>query len=263
MQKELKTVPANKIHQSAILPPREHGTEISDSVKKTGLQTAIIVRLIQQKPDEYEVIDGSGRLEALRGDDEVLVDVRCVTDAQVFAISNSTFQRKDRTAYEVSQFYAAWLKVLEKEKGQVEGLQQELADQANLSESSLSQFIAIARLFDKLQQVAPKEPFEKLKTWSINKLYKLSELVDDDRLIDAARFFDMKFETSPEEVAESVADYRRENMGRNNHRPAELRLWTSTIIRISCAPSNEFLSWTQEYLPQKRQESRFAGCRNA
>lgn len=155
------------------------------------------------------MVDGLGRLDPLRDDDQILVDVRYdTTDSELFKISNATFSRKDRTAYESALFYDAWFETLTREEGSTEGLQQKLAEQANVSESSLSQYIAIARLFNKLQQVAPKEQFSTLKTWSINKLYKLSELTDDNRLIDVAGYFELKLETSIEEIEDTVNRYR-------------------------------------------------------
>jgi len=209
MKGEIKSVPARDIHQSSVLPSREHNTELSESVKKMGIQQPIIVRPIPEKPNEYEIIDGSGRREALKGDEQTLVDVRYdVKDSELFKISDATFTRKERTAYETAQFYAAWFKTLTKETGSIEGVQQKLAEQANLSESSLSQYIAIARLFDKLKEVAPKEQFNTLRTWSVNKLYKLSELIDDNRLIDVARLFELKFETPIEEIEDTVSCYK-------------------------------------------------------
>jgi ParB/RepB/Spo0J family partition protein len=209
LDRDFRYVPAGKVHNSSLLPSRQHGEELPKSVKQTGIQQPIIVRPMLGTQDEYEIIDGRGRRESISDDEQIPIDIRNgVSDSEVFRISESTFQRKDRTAYETALFYAAWLKTLEKETGSVEGLQQKIAEKTNISESSLSQYIAIARLFDKLNELAPKEHFSTLKTWSVNKLYKLSELIDDNRLIDVARFFELKFETSIEEIEETVNCYR-------------------------------------------------------
>ncbi len=225
MEKNIKSVPAHNIHQSSILPPRQHNEELTKSVKQLGIQQPIIVRPIAGKNDEYEIVDGQGRMEAVGNDEQVLIDVRHdLKDSEVFRISESTFQRKERTAYETARFYAAWLKTLEKQEGVVEGLQQKLADQANLSESSLSQYVAIARLFEKLQELAPKETFSRLKALSINKVYKLSMLSDNPHLVDVATLFESKSETSIEEVENTVSslidDARTEELlGDENQTP--------------------------------------------
>jgi len=177
-----------------------------------GIQQPIIVRPIPGTQDEYEIIDGRGRRESLSDNELLPIDIRRdITDSEVFLISQSTFQRKDRTAYETALFYAAWLKTLERETNSAEGLQQKLAEKTNLSEASVSQYLTIAGLFEKLQEIAPKEQFSNLKTWSINKLYKLSELTDDPRLLDLARLYEQKFETPIEEVISDVDSYRGTN----------------------------------------------------
>ena len=103
MQREFKLVYARNLHQSTILPQREHNQELIESVKKVGIQTPLIVRLVEGKPGEYEIIDGGLRSAELRDDDQVLVDVRSdVKDSELFKISDATFKRKDRTAYEIS-----------------------------------------------------------------------------------------------------------------------------------------------------------------
>jgi ParB/RepB/Spo0J family partition protein len=209
MDKNLRLVPARSVHLSSVLPTRQHGEELSNSVKQIGIQVPIIVRCVAGKTDEFEIVDGAGRCEALKDDEQILVDIRAdLKDSDVFKISDATFSRKERAPYEIAQFYKAWLKTIEKEEGTAEASQQKLATRANLSESSLSQHLAIARLFQKLQETAPEEQFSKLKTWSINKLYKLSELTDDSRLLDLARLYEQKFETPIEEVTSDVDSYR-------------------------------------------------------
>jgi ParB/RepB/Spo0J family partition protein len=208
MDKDFKLVPASNVHQSSILPQRQHNEELSHSVKKLGIQQPVIVRSIPGKTGEYEVIDGRGRRESVKDNEQILVDVRCdVTDSDAFEISHATFQRRDRTAYETALFYAAWLKALEKDQGPAEGLQQKLASLANLHESSLSQYLAINGLFEKLRTIVPNEPFNKLKTWNVNKLYKLSELSDDPHLADVAQLFELKFDVSIDEIEEAVNSY--------------------------------------------------------
>jgi ParB/RepB/Spo0J family partition protein len=209
MDKNLKLVPARSIHPSSVLPSREHGEELSNSIQQVGIQVPIIVRCIAGKTDEYEVIDGAGRCEKLASDEQVLVDIRTdLRDSDVFKISNATFSRKERTPFEIARFLRAWQKTNEKEEATAGASQQKLATNVILSVSSLSQYLSIAELFEKLQEIAPKEQFVKLKTWSVNKLYKLSELTDDPRLLDLARFYEQKFETSIEEVISDVDSYR-------------------------------------------------------
>lgn len=103
MQREFKWVYARNLHQSTILPQREHNPELTESVKKLGVQTPLIVRRIEVKPGEFEIIDGGLRKGELHGDDQVLVDVRSdVKDSELFRISEATFKRRDRSAYEIS-----------------------------------------------------------------------------------------------------------------------------------------------------------------
>jgi hypothetical protein len=205
MGHEFKTAPASSIHHSPIIPHREHGEDLMDTVKRLGVQQPLIVRSITGKPDEFEMIDGQGRLDALNEDEQVVIDVRHdLKDSEAFGVADATFHRKERTAFETSVFLSAWLRALEKEEGTVDGIQQQLATEANLSESSLSQYLSIANMFEKLRTITPKEQFSQLKTWSINKLYKLAELTEDDRLLNLVNYFEMKADVSVEEVQDSV-----------------------------------------------------------
>lgn len=203
--REFKLVPARNIYPSSLLPLRDYGLELAVSVDKVGIQQPLIVRALPGKSDEYETIDGHGRLALLKDDKEVLVDIRYnIKDPEVFKISEATFQRKDRSAYERALFYAEWMKTLKNEKGTDEGIQALLARETNLSEGAISQYIAIYTLFSKLESLAPDEKFNALKTWSVNKLYKLSELAEDPSLPEVAKEFEKKDEFSIEDIEEVV-----------------------------------------------------------
>jgi ParB/RepB/Spo0J family partition protein len=205
--RKFKLVPAGKIHPSSLLPLREYGLELEMSVGRIGVQQPIIVRPLLGKSEEYEAIDGQGRLASLKDDQKILVDIRYnIKDSEVFRISEATFQRKDRSAYERALFYAEWVKTLKEEKGTDEGIQALIARETNLSESAISQYIAIYTLFSKLESLAPSEKFNALKTWSVNKLYKLSELAEDPNLPEIAEEFEKKDEVSVEDIEQVVTE---------------------------------------------------------
>jgi ParB/RepB/Spo0J family partition protein len=205
-------IPVSKIHKSSILPPRNHGPEVAQSVRNSGIEQPLIVRPLTEKAGEYELIDGLARLDASKQEDLVLVDVRTeVKESDVFRISERTFQRTDRSAYEKAQFYKKWGKALEKEKGDDKGMQAILAQEAGLSESLISQYWAIYGLFDKLDSLAPSEEFNALKSWSVNKLYDLSELIECENLLKVAREFERRGEVALEEVQRVVVQNRMSN----------------------------------------------------
>jgi hypothetical protein len=212
-ERALRKVRAGNIHRSTILPHRAHGSKLARSIEEVGILEPLLVRSIPGKPDEFEVVDGDGRLLSVKDEQtEVLVDVMpCVKGSDVFRKSEATFQRKDRSAYEKCQFYAAWERELEKEKGDCVGVQATLAREAHLTESEISQCIAIDGLFAKLKSLAPEEKFDALKCWGINKLYKFSRLVDCERLLEIAKEFEaraLKGDVSIEEVKRVVSENR-------------------------------------------------------
>ncbi|MGD0496754.1 MAG: ParB N-terminal domain-containing protein [Candidatus Bathyarchaeia archaeon] len=122
-ERVLKWVRAGNVHRSTVLPQRAHGPKIARSVEKDGILQPLLVHSIPGKTDEFELIDGDGRLLSVKDEQiEVLVDViPCVKGSDVFRTSEATFQRKDRSAYEKCLFYAAWARELEKETGKREG----------------------------------------------------------------------------------------------------------------------------------------------
>jgi ParB-like chromosome segregation protein Spo0J len=209
-ERVLKWVRAGKIHRSTVLPPRVHGLELAASVEEVGILQPLLVRSIPGKTDEFEVVDGLGRLLSVKDEQiEVLVDViSCVKGSDVFGKSEATFQRTDRSAYEKCLFYAAWARELENEMGKSDGVQASLAREAHLSEGAISQYITIDNLFAKLESLAPGEEFDALKTWGVNKLFRLSQLVECERLLEIAREFEATGEVSIEEVERVVSENR-------------------------------------------------------
>jgi len=207
-ERVLRWVRAGNVHRSTVLPLRAHGPEIAASVEDVGILQPLLVRSIPGKTDEFEVVDGLGRLLSLKDEQiAVLVDViPCVKGSDVFRKSEATFQRTDRSAYEKCLFYAAWARELEKEMGKSEGVQATLAREARLSESAISQYITIDNLFAKLESLALGEEFNALKTWGVNKLFRLSKLVQCERLLEIAREFEAKGEVSIEEVERVVTE---------------------------------------------------------
>lgn len=109
---------AKNIHISSVLPPRTHASDIAESVKSAGSQQPLIVRSVEGHPDEYELVDGHGRLEAIDRERDVLVDVRSgLSDVDCFKVAEATSKRTQRTAYENARFYAAYVDTMKKAKG--------------------------------------------------------------------------------------------------------------------------------------------------
>jgi ParB family chromosome partitioning protein len=209
-ERVLRWVRAGNVHRSTVLPPRAHGPEIAASVEEVGILQPLLVRSIPGKTDEFEVVDGDGRLLSVKDEQiEVLVDViPCVKGSDVFRTSEATFQRTDRSAYEKCLFYAGWARELEKEMGKSDGVQASLARESGKSESAITQYIAIRALFAKLESLARGEEFNALKTWGVNKLFRLSQLVECERLLEIAREFEAKGEASIDEVKRVVSENR-------------------------------------------------------
>jgi ParB/RepB/Spo0J family partition protein len=204
-KKRFVLIPVCKIHQSSVLPSRRHAPEIAQSVSTFGIEQPLIVRSIPGKAGEYELVDGHARLDGLKPDELVPVDVRSeVKDSEVFAISDRTFHRTDRSAYEKAQFYKQWGSALERENGDNRGVQAMLAQKTGSSESLISQYGSISGLFEKLESLTPNEEFNALKSWSVNRLYELSELIECENLLEVAREFERKREVSLKEVQRVV-----------------------------------------------------------
>jgi ParB/RepB/Spo0J family partition protein len=197
-------LPAGKIHVSKVLPKRIHGNELAKSVKQLGVVQPLIVKPLQGCPGEFELIDGHGRLESVQPYELVPVDIVNVPDSEVFQISNATFQRKNRTACEIAEFYESWLQVIIREKGTRDGAQAELAKRANHTEGLISQYLAIHQLFEKLKTLAPDVAFSTLKKWDLNRLYQLSKLLDNPKLLEIAKELENKPETRVEDLKPSV-----------------------------------------------------------
>ena len=199
-------VKAKNIHVSPVLPPRTHASDIAESVKSFGSQQPLIVRPIKDRPDEYDVTDGHGRLEALDPEEEVLVDVRSdLSDVDVFRISEATSKRTQRTAYENAVFYAAYVDAVKKAKGK-KGAVAAVAGEALIGESQLSQYLAISELFLKLEEKRPETKFDNLKTLGLNRLYELSKFRDDQRLEEIALEFEEKVNSLTAEGIKQLAE---------------------------------------------------------
>jgi ParB/RepB/Spo0J family partition protein len=185
--RKISMIQAKKIHVSNILPGRSHGKNIEVSVKRVGILQPLIVREIKDSPGEYELIDGHGRFESLEQEQFVLVEIISANDTEVFDISHATFQRKERTTFERAQFYHNWFSSIVKKNGAVLGAQAELAKSANRTEGLISQYLSVHKLFEKLQNTVGIFDFTPLKSMDLNRLYKLSKLLEDPRLPEIAK----------------------------------------------------------------------------
>jgi hypothetical protein len=194
------------IHPSSVLPKRAHGDEIKKSVKQMGVIQPLIVKPMHDRPGQFELIDGAGRLESLGATEFVRVEIVEATPSKVFDISDATFRRKNRTANEIAEFQEGWLQAIIKENGTKEGAQAELAKRANRSEGLISQYRAIRQLFEKLKTLAPNVAFSALKLWDLNRLYQLSKLLDNPKLLEIALELENKPETHLEDLKSLVND---------------------------------------------------------
>ena len=185
---------ARNIHHSSIMPPRSHDQEILESVKHSGIQQPLIVRPLPSNTSEYELIDGSGRFDAVDPEEEVYIDVRSASDVEVFKISEATSKRTSRNTREKASFYAAYVEVAKKETEE-KGVLARVTAETQISESELSQLVTINKLFLKLAELEPEAEFEQLQTMGINKLYKLSQLLDNAELLATAHEIEKKAET--------------------------------------------------------------------
>ena len=178
-------VEARRIHPSRVLPRREFDAELVESIRRDGIQQPIIVRPSPHESGMYEIIDGRLRYKSVQDDQKVLVDVRYgVDDADVFKISEATFKRRPRNTYERSLFYSSWVKTVEATSGS-RGAQTKVSREANLSQSEVSHYLSISRLFERLQlQNIPERSFNALKNQGVNKLYALAKAKDELALLE-------------------------------------------------------------------------------
>jgi ParB/RepB/Spo0J family partition protein len=203
-------VKAKNIHPSAILPLRTHAGEIKASVVASGVQQPLIVRPIPSSPGEYQLIDGGERHGALDPEQEVYVDVReNATDAEVFKISEATSKRSPRNAAENASFYAAYVEAVKKETDD-KGILVRVAKEAQISESELSQYLAINEVLVKLNKLNPASDFTKLKLMGINKLYELTALTDHPKLVEVANEIEEKADSLTVEGVREIVDNMRQ-----------------------------------------------------
>lgn len=203
-------VKAKDIVPSSILPSRIHESQLAKSVKMVGIQQFPIVRRHPTLSGKFEDIDGRGRLGALDPEQEVCCDVReKATDADVFRISEATSKRTTRNAYENAFYYDAYVETVKKDTGE-KGAVSRVAKEAQISESELSQYLAVKRLFDKLSTLNSELEFPKLKCMGINKLYVFSRLIDHPKFLETAQEIEQKADwLSVEGITELVEGVHR------------------------------------------------------
>ncbi len=185
--RKLAYVYAERLHGSMVLPEREFDPELVKSIKRDGIQQAIIVRPSSVRIGKYEIIDGHIRYESVESNQQVLVDIReDADDEQVFKISEATFKRKPRTTYERTLLYGAWVKSNGVKYGP-EGAQAKTAEAAGLSEAEISYYVAIGRLFDRLPVPRVSNAvFNALKCQSMNKLCEIAKVEEDPVMLAVA-----------------------------------------------------------------------------
>lgn len=203
IKKTFKLVRARTIHPSSIIPRREHDDRLSISLKAVGVQQTLIVRPLASNPDESELIDGHGRLDALDPESKVCVEVREATDVEVFEISDATSVRSDRSARERAAFYTRYLEAVKKEKGEKKAASI-VARKSGVSESELSQLLTINKIFASLEKQEPGIRFEKVERMGVNKLYTFSSLLDKPELVEAVRLVETQADTITEEGIWSI-----------------------------------------------------------
>jgi hypothetical protein len=217
-----QSVLVSKIHPSKILPKRNHGQEISKSIEKVGILVPLIVRCLPDKSDEYELVDGHGRFEGLKPDQWVTVEIIKATDIETFRISNATFQRKDRSAYEMAVFYGKWLEAITGKEKIFEGAQGELARLAGCTDGLISQYLAVHNLFIKLESLAPDFNFSALKKLGLNPLYQLNRLFDSPKLLDKAKELEKNPRLNLKEVKLLVKEARKAQVDPNELSESQL-----------------------------------------
>lgn len=204
-EKTFKKVKVKNIRRSSVIPVRYHDVKLSESTKTVGVQQPLTVRPVASSSTDFELIDGQGRHQALEPENEVWVEVREATDAEVFKINAATSIRTQKTAYENALFYAAYVETVTKEKGGKKAISI-VVKETQISESELSQYLKINELFLALNKLEPLIKFEKIEAMGINKLYDLSRLLDKPELAEAARQVENEADNLTEEGVSSIVD---------------------------------------------------------
>jgi len=195
------------LHPSRVLPERDSSSELVESIRRDGIQQPIIVRPSPHESGMYEIIDGHIRYKSVQQNQKVLVDARHnVDDVEVFKLSETTFKRKPRTTYERSLFYNKWVRTVEASSGG-RGAQSKVAREANLSESEVSHYLSINRVFDRLgSQNVSETIFNTLKNQSVNKLYALSKVEDNSVMLEVAAKMDENPKLTLEELKDVIEE---------------------------------------------------------
>lgn len=188
---EMHVVPASKLHFSRILPRRDGGSEVAESIRRIGVRVPLIVRPSEENPEEFEIIDGALRRSAINEDQGVIVAVLYGwTDSEVFRIHHATSKTKQRTTSEWAEYYTRWVQTVGKERGKA-GAQAKVARMAGVNEGEICQYIAIHKMYMELIALAIYKSvpinLDALKNQSINKLYELSKLRGTPNLLQVAK----------------------------------------------------------------------------
>ena len=193
------------LHPSKVLPKRNFSSELVESIRRDGVQQPIIVRPSQR--GMFEIVDGHLRHKSVQDDPKVLVDVRySLEDTDVFLISEATFNRKPRNAYERALFYRDWVRAVEAKYGS-RGAQAKVAKMADLSEAEVSHYLSISRLFARLQsQKTDEKIFNTLKKQSVNKLYALSKVGDGSVMLEVAAKMSENPKLTLDEIEDAIED---------------------------------------------------------
>ena len=216
-------IKAKEMHASTLIPARSHSKELRDSVRAIGVQQPIIVRPSPTEAGKFEIIDGGGRAAFLEPEQDVIVDIRELTDTEAFKISEATSKRDERTASENAEFYTAYLNAVREETGE-EGAAARVAKETGITESQLSQYSAINEFFTKLRQADPEHDYHNLRSMGVNRLYTLAKLKNYSKLAEIAREVEAK---AQDITAEGIAEIVQHKPIIIDEEEAGLETWLS------------------------------------
>lgn len=195
-EEQVKWIPKRLIHESRLVGI-EYDKEVMESSKRVGVIQPCFIRscscnLISEP--HFEIWDGHSRLKGITDPDaKVPCIIENLSDEQILEKMYALEYKGKKSTFWRAVIVDKDVKLMAKKLGSEEGARTEVAKRLGISQSAVSQYLKIAKLYYKLyekDQASPTNASVKaLKAigWGVNRLYELAKLVDHSwRLLNKA-----------------------------------------------------------------------------
>jgi len=186
-EEKVKWIPKRLIHASRLVET-EYDKEVMESSKRDGVIQPLLVRncLCELSPEpHFEIYDGHSRHAGI---DDYNVKLRCIiedlTDEQILEKMFALEHKGKKSTFWRAVIVDKDVKLMAKKLGSEEGARTEVAKRLGISQSAVSQYLKVAKLYYKLSEKDQTSPLMasvkavKSLRWGVNRLYELARLTD-------------------------------------------------------------------------------------